>query len=149
MRYIIDPNEPFKGAVITQMSDDAHCDYTGNNIEEIRKEQNNPALKVVTPEEVAELVNEHRRKLNSEPFTEIDEERYWDLYDCLPPARNLRNCFFIGECYQYDLYPFVFTIGGRYFEGKRILNTPKEVLYSEIEKFYEDIIKSEANGNKS
>ncbi len=79
MKYVIDPSEPFTGAVITQMSDDSHCDYYGKTIEELRIEQNNPRLTTITPEEVANLVNEHRRKLNTAPFVEIDEERYWDL----------------------------------------------------------------------
>ncbi|WP_303029168.1 hypothetical protein [uncultured Duncaniella sp.] len=149
MKYVIDPSEPFTGAVITQMSDDLHCDYYGKTIEELRIEQNNPRLTTITPEEVANLVNEHRRKLNTAPFVEIDEERYWDLYECLPPARVLRNCFFVGECYQYDLYPFVFKVGGRFFEGKRVLNTPKEELYAEIQDFHANLTKSEANGNKS
>ena len=118
MKYVIDPSEPFTGAVITQMSDDLHCDYYGKTIEELR------------------------RKLNTAQFVEIDEERYWDLYECLPPARVLRNCFFVGECYQYDLYPFIFKVGGRFFEGKRVVNTPKEELYAEIQEFYANLTKS-------
>ena len=132
MKYVIDPSEPFTGAVITQMSDDLHCDYYGKTIEELR----------ISPEEVANLIKEHRRKLNTAQFVEIDEERYWDLYECLPPARVLRNCFFVGECYQYDLYPFIFKVGGRFFEGKRVVNTPKEELYAEIQEFYANLTKS-------
>ena len=99
----------------------------------------------VSPEKVTELVNQHRASLNKEPFKEIDEERYYDAMDCLPPKRMLRDAFFVGECYQYDLYPFCFKIGGRYFEGRRTVDTPKETLYAEIKEFYDNLIKSEAN----
>ena len=145
MKYIIDPTIPFEGAVVTSMSDDIHSDYGGETLEELKKVQNNPNLTAVDPKRITELVNEHRLSLNKSPFKEIDEDRYYDAMDCLPPAKMLRNAFFVGECYQYDLYPFCFTIGGRYFEGRRILNTPKEKLYEEIKEFYDNLIKSEAN----
>lgn len=147
MKYVIDPTKPFEGAVVTSMHDDVHSDYGGETIEELRVREKNPELTVVSPEKVTELVNEHRQKLNKEPFEEITEERYEDLFDCLPPARMLKDMFFVGECYQYDLYPFCFTIGGRYFMGKRILNTSIQTLREEIQEFYDNLIKSEAHGN--
>lgn len=147
MKYIIDPTVEFTGAVVTSMSDDIHNDYGGETLEELKQRDNNPALIAVDSEEVTKLVKEHRDKLNKEPFIEIDEDRYDDLFDCLPPARMLHDAFFVGECYQYDLYPFCFKIDGRYFQGKRILNTPKDVLYAEIKEFYANLKNKEANGN--
>lgn len=148
MKYIIDPSIPFEGAVVTSMSDDIHSDYGGETLEALKKTQNNPNLTAVTLERVAELVNEHRAMLNKTPFKEIDEGRYYDAMDCLPPARMLRDAFFVGECYQYDLYPFCFKMGDRYFEGRRSLSTPAENLYAEIKEFYDNLTKSEANGNR-
>ncbi len=147
MKYIIDPTIPFEGAVVTSMSDDIHSDYGGETLEELKASHNNPNLEAVSPEKVTELVNKHRAELNKAPFKEIDEDRYYDAMDCLPPKRMLRDAFFVGECYQYDLYPFCFKVGNRYFEGRRILNTPKETLYAEIKEFYDNLIKSEANDN--
>lgn len=145
MKYVIDPTVPFKGVVITSMSDDVHSDYGNETLEQLKERENNPNLIVVDPEKVAELVNEHRDSLNAEPFKEIDEERYYDMMDCVPPARMLRNAFFIGECYQYDIHLFCFTIGGRFFEGLRTLNTPKEKLYAEIEEFFSNLTKDSQN----
>lgn len=147
MKYVIDPMVPFEGAVVTRMHDDIHSDYGNETLEELREREKNPNLITVDPEKVTELANEHREKLNSEPFKEISEDRYEDLLDCLPPKRMLRDAFFVGEPYQYDLYPFCFKVGGRYFEGRRIVSTPKEILYAEINKFYQGLLKSEANGN--
>lgn len=143
MKYVIDPTVPFEGAVVTSMRDDIHSDYGNETIEELIEKQKNPNLIKVDRERVTDLVNEHRKKLNETPFEEIDEERYYDLMDCVPPARMVRNGFFLGECYQYDLHLFCFTIGGRYFSGNRILNTPKEALYSEIRKFYNELLEKE------
>lgn len=147
MKYIIDPTKPFEGAVVTSMKDDVHSDYGGETLDELKAHYKTPDLVAVPPETVAELVEQHRQKLNKEPFEEITEEKYEDLFDCLPPARMLKDMFFVGECYQYDLYPFCFTIGGRYFEGKRILNSSIQVLREEIQEFYNNLIKSEANDN--
>lgn len=147
MKYIIDPTIQFEGAVVTSLSDDEHSDYGGETLEELKNIHNNPHLTAVSPEKVTELVNEHRKALNKSPFKEIDEDRYYDAMDCLPPARMLRDAFFVGECYQYDLYPFCFKVGDRYFEGRRSLSTPAENLYAEIKEFYDNLTKSEANGN--
>ena len=147
MKYVIDPTVPFTGALITSMRDDKHSDYGNETLEELKARQNNPNLITVEPEKVSELVKEHRTKLNEAPFEEIDEERYYDLMDCVPPARMLSNSFFVGECYQYDLHLFCFSIGGRYFSGNRILNTPKDVLKAEITKFYSELLEKEANAN--
>lgn len=147
MKYVIDPAVPFTGAVATSMSNDTHSDYGNETLEELKARQNNPNLIIVEPEKVTELVNEHRMTLNEAPFEEIDEERYYDLMDCVPPARMLSNGFFVGECYQYDLHLFCFTVGGRYFSGNRIVKTPKEVLNAEIKKFYSELLEKEANAN--
>lgn len=64
MKFVIDPSEPFTGAVITQMSDDLHCDYYGKTIEELRIEKNNPKLTAISPEEVANLIWAHANKLS-------------------------------------------------------------------------------------
>lgn len=146
MKYIIDPTKPFNGAVVTSMSDDVHNDYGGETLEELKAIHHNQALEAVDPEKIQELVEAHRAEINKSPFQEIDEERYYDLMECVPPARMLHNAFFVGECYQYDIHPFCFTIGGRYFEGKRVLKTPKEELYKEIKDFFSNLTKNESHG---
>lgn len=147
MKYIVDKSKEFDGSVVTCMTDDEHCDYTGRTLPQIMIDNKNPRLVALEPEDVTSLVNKHRAKLNKEPFKEVDADHFYDAMDCLPPARSLRNAFFVGECYQYDLYPFLFTIDGRYFEGRRILNTPKEVLYAEINEFYANLTKTESHDN--
>lgn len=147
MKYIIDPTVEFTGCVITSMSDDVHSDYGNETLEELRSNNKNPSLIAVGPDKMSEMVNNHRSRLNSEPFIEIDEERYYDLLDCLPPERMLSGCFFVGECCQYDIYPFCFTIDGRFFQGKRIISTPREKLYAEIKEFYQNLKMKEAHGS--
>jgi len=149
MKYIIDPTIPFTGAVITSMSDDIHSDYGGETLEELKVREKNPNLVAVDPDKVTELVNEHRRQINKEPFKEIDEERYEDLFECLPPFKMWHDMFFVGECYQYDIYPFCFKIEGRFFTGKRSVTIPADTLRAEIHEFYDNLIKAEADGNKS
>ena len=93
MKYVIDPTVTFNGAVVTSMSDDVHSDYGNETLEELKERENNPNLIAVDPERVAELVDEHRRKLNEVPFQEIDEERYYDLMDCVPPPECFAMAF--------------------------------------------------------
>lgn len=137
MKYVIDKSQPFKGYVITSLNDEGK-DFEGHTIDELRKLKNNPALEVIDDAELTELVNEHRRKLNREPFREISKEEYDRLYDCLPPARSGMGWFFVGECSQYDLYPFCFEVGGKFFMGDRVISTPNNVLVKMINDYWKE-----------
>lgn len=50
------------------------------------------------------------------PFHEITEERYYELLECLPPARMQSDWFFVGEPYYRNLYALCFESDGRYFQ---------------------------------
>lgn len=131
MKYVVDATE-FKGYVITSMSDDVHSDYGGETLEELKARENNPNLIAVTSEEVDNLLNRHRQELIDKPFEEITKERYYDMFECLPPERMGHNWFFLGEPYSYDLFHFCFTVDDRYFMGLRRIGTPKEELQKDI-----------------
>lgn len=143
MKFVIDASSEFDGSVITSMCDDEHCDYSGSTLDQLKVEKKNPNLRLATPEEIRDLVNLDRKNKNRKAFKEITEEKYYDLLDCLPPKRMGTNWFFVGECYQYDLYPFCFTIDGRYFMGERIVSTPQKELQQEMNDFYNSIKEKE------
>ena len=46
------------------------------------------------------------------PFHEITEERYYELLECLPPARMQSDWFFVGEPYYRNLYALCFESDG-------------------------------------
>ncbi len=117
MKYIID-SRYFDGACLTSMSDNLHSDYGGETLEELRKREKNPHLVAVSPGRMSLLVKRYTRAL-SRPFREITEERYYDLFECLPPARMGKGWFFVGEPYYGNLYPFCFRSGGRFFMAER------------------------------
>lgn len=131
MKYVVDASE-FKGYVITSMSDNIHSDYGGETLEELKVRENNPNLIAISPKEVDKLLNRHLQELIDKPFEEITKERYYDMFECLPPERMGRNWFFLGEPYSYDLFHFCFTVYGRYFMGLRRIGTPNEELYKDI-----------------
>ena len=135
MKYVIDPTTKFTGCVVTSMTDDVHCDYYGRTIEELRKEHNNPHLTAISIDEVKALVSNYQKELHNGEVVEITEEEYYWLYECLPPARNLRNMFFVGESYYGDIFPFCFKSDGRYFKCYKLLNTPIQKLQDEIKEF--------------
>lgn len=132
MKYVIQTDRKFDGCVYTSMSDGVHSDYGGETIDEIRSLNPEHTFEVVAPEKVEELVNKYIAELTSEPFEEIDEERYWDMMECVPPARQGRNWFFLGEAYNFDVHLFCFTDGDRYFSGHRRVSMPREEIDKEI-----------------
>lgn len=136
MKYVIDPTELFDGSVITNMSDDVHCTYTGRTIEELRRDHDNPCLQIVSEEAVRNLYLDYEDRLHNGPTEEIDKETFDWSYNCLPPARNMGNMFFVGEPYYGKIFPFCFTVDGRYFRCRKRIDTPKKQLEKEIAEFY-------------
>ena len=138
MKYILD-SRYFDGACLTSMSDDTRSDYSGKTLEELRQEEKNPHLAAVSPDRMALLVKRYSRAL-SRPFREITEERYHDLFECLPPARMGRDWFFVGEPYYGNLYPLCFRSGGRFFMAERSVRlTDREIsgqIRGHMEKLY-------------
>lgn len=132
MKYVIDPTSKFKGAVLTSMRNGTHCDYTGETIREMRKRHNNPHLKIVSSEEVEKLNDEYIAELDQTPFEEIDKETYWASLECLPPARQMSNMFFVGEPYFGPIYPFCCHIGDKFYRTKRDIRRTKESLWDEV-----------------
>lgn len=117
MKYIID-SRYFDGACLTSMSDGLHSDYGGETLEELRRREDNPRLTVVSPARMTLLVKRYIKAL-ARPFREITAERYYDLFDCLPPARMGRGWFFVGEPYYGNLYSLCFHSGDRFFIAER------------------------------
>lgn len=137
MKYIID-SRYFDGACLTSMSDDTRSDYGGQTLEELRQREKNPHLIAVSPDRMALLVKRYNRAL-SRPFREISEERYYYLFECLPPARVGSDWFFVGEPYHGNLYPLCFRSGGRFFMAERSLSLSDMEISSQISRHMEKL----------
>lgn len=135
MRYVIDSTKKFDGAVITCMTDNVHCDYDGTTIEQMRVRRNNPHLTTIDNAEMERLYKQYISELHNGQVEEISEEDYYYSYECLPPARSMRDMFFVGEPYYGDVFPFCFTSGGRFFRCRKRINTSITQLREEIAEF--------------
>ena len=97
-RKYIDEN----GAQVTEIS------YINQLTFDQYNEQNGGNFKVVTEKELDQLFEEYEQKNVLQKFTEITEERYFSLLECLPPKRwhNFKGLelFFMGECYTSNIY---------------------------------------------
>lgn len=146
MKYVIDPTELFDGSVVTSMADGVHCTYTGQTIEQLRETHNNPCLQIVGAESIRQLYLQYEERLHNGPVEEIDRDTYYDSYNCLPPARNMNNMFFVGEPYYGNIFPFCFTAEGRYFRCRKNIKTPREQLEKEIAEYMATLKQQEQDG---
>ena len=147
MKYVIDTSKEFDGVVYTSMTDDVHSDYGGETIEEIRERDPQGKYEVVDSDAVSRLLDGYIDKLCSEPFKEIAEEDYWDMMECVPPARSGHNWFFVGEAFSYNVHTMCFTDGNRYFSAHRKVTAPKKEIIEEINKFLSTLKQEINNGN--
>lgn len=138
LKFIID-SRFFRGTCITSMYDGIHSDYGGETLDELKVRENNPFLIAVSDNTVNKMIRIYEKSLCG-PFSEITEEDYYDSMDVLPPIRLKRNSFFVGEPYYGNLYPFRFTIGGRYFKGLRSVRMPQAELERQMNEHYDHIM---------
>lgn len=135
MKYIVD-SRYFGGSIFTTMSDDYHCDYCSKTLEELKQKENNYYLTKIDDKRLGVLINRYKKSLTAY-VNEISSDRYWELYNCLPPERVGFNWFFVGEPYFSDLFPFCFTISGKYFKTllsiKASYKEIKGVINSQVE----------------
>lgn len=137
MKYIID-SRYFDGTCLTLMSDDMHSDYGGDTLEALREREKNPHLVAVSPVRMTLLVKRYTRAL-CKPFHEITEERYYELLECLPPARMQSDWFFVGEPYYRNLYALCFESDGRYFRAERSIRLSNAEIYRQIREHMEKV----------
>ena len=95
-KYVID-SRCFSGTCITSMKDGVHCDYYNDTTEQIRVRENNPNLIAISDSRMNLYIKRYKQSLQL-PFTEITEDRYDDLMNCVPPKRLSQYSFFMGEC---------------------------------------------------
>lgn len=134
LKFIID-SRFFSGSCITSMSDSIHSDYGGETLEELKVREHNPFLIAVSDNTINKMICIYEKSLCG-PFSEISEEDYYDSMNVLPPIRLKGHSFFVGEPYYGSLYPFRFTIGGRYFKGLRSVRTPQVELERQMNEHY-------------
>lgn len=120
------------------MSDDMHSDYGGETLEALREREKNPYLVAVSPVRMTLLVKRYTRAL-CKPFHEITEERYYELLECLPPARMQSDWFFVGEPYYRNLYALCFESDGRYFRAERPIRLSNAEIYRQIREHMEKV----------
>ena len=114
------------------------CSYGGETLEALREREKNPYLVAVSPVRMTLLVKRYTRAL-CKPFHEITEERYYELLECLPPARMQSDWFFVGEPYYRNLYALCFESDGRYFRAERPVRLSNVEIYRQIREHMEKV----------
>ena len=129
-RYVVDPTN-YTGGIITSMPDGVHCYYYGRTIEELRIEENNPNLQVVTNRELYELDVAFKKSLQG-PFEEITEEEYYYHIGCVPPIFRKGFGFFVSEPFYQPIHRFCFCTKTKFYSGLRSLHITNEELSAQI-----------------
>jgi len=144
MKYIINTNEAFKGTCINAITNYPIVDYTeGKKWEDYKKdkEEADPTIKLelIDTKQFDEKLETYYKSLVSE-WSEVDEDRYMDALECLPPMKwhDLEsgiNIFYISEAYTGDLHTAYIHARNRgenkYFSAtRRLRETDAELLES-------------------
>ncbi|MGZ9736572.1 hypothetical protein [Flavobacterium sp. GNP002] len=154
---------PFKGHIQTRLINGfaewscdevtkKYIDKDGSQVSEISfinqltfdqyNEKNGGKFTELNEEQVDALFAEHRNSLISE-FSEITEERYNDLLECLPPKRwhthKGAQIFYMCEAHMDDLYTCCIGYNGNFFSALRPIREESESLLSEVKKAFQKL----------
>jgi hypothetical protein len=132
---IIDPVN-FKGYILNTMDavKGVHFMEEPTTLEQYKERENNPNLIAIDLETYEREY--FKPYLNSlmQPWKETTEERFYDMLNCLPPAKWIRGkekeLFFVGECYTENLYECYIRKGKRYFVALRPISTDPNQLFN-------------------
>lgn len=142
-KYLVDPTN-YKGSVISTMSTPDTVDYSlelygkAMTFEEYKEFKQLPNLQLMTWEELEPI---HRQYENSlcKPWSEITEERYYEMLECLPPGKwhdlNERfNIFHCIEAYTGSLNSHFVKDRqtGKYYEALRSRFTKDEEFINQL-----------------
>lgn len=116
------------------MTDGVRSDHGGETLEELRTQENNPYLTVVTSKRIDKMNRLYLQSLCA-PFKEITEGEYYDLLHVGRPLRMKQDSFFAGDYNYNSVYIFCFTRESRYFKGMRPAYTPQIQLDNEIDMY--------------
>ena len=133
LRYVID-SRYYNGTCLTCMTDGVRSDHGGETLEELRTQENNPYLTVVTSKRIDKMNRLYLQSLCA-PFKEITEGEYYDLLHVGRPLRMKQDSFFAGDYNYNSVYIFCFTRESRYFKGMRPAYTPQIQLDNEIDMY--------------
>lgn len=130
IQYIIKADTQYRGTVQSILKNGIVAYSNGLNFEEYQKSKGEK-FRLISEGEHDELQRIYRKSLISD-FTEITEDRYYEMMNVLPPTRfhNYRGAeiFFVGECYTLDLYSCFIMANDKYYSALRPIGEPSEEL---------------------
>lgn len=140
--YIIDKDN-FNGSILNTIHpqeetnlNDMWVDYVPQTFEEYNEENGGNLIALNWEDFNEQYYKPHLQSLQK-PFEQIDEKKWWDLLECVPPKKwhDLKpgvNVFFVGECYTASLYTCCLRIKhGKqysYYSALRDIYTDDSVL---------------------
>lgn len=135
IQYIIKAESPYRGSVQNILIDGLVAYSDGLDFERYQKSKGE-SFKLISEGEHDELQREYRRSLITE-FTEITEDRYFNMMDILPPTRHHgyrgAEIFFVSECHVLDLYSCFIMANGKFYSALRPIGEPSEGLTAFLE----------------
>lgn len=130
IQYIIKADTQYRDTVQSILKNGIVAYSNGLNFEEYQKSKGEK-FRLISEGEHDEFQRIYRKSLISE-FTEITEDKYYEMMNVLPPTRchNYRGAeiFFVSECYTLDLYSCFIMANDKYYSALRPIGEPSEEL---------------------
>ncbi len=136
IQYIIKAATPYSGKAQSILKDGMVAYSNGLNFEQYQRSKGEK-FTLISEEEHEELQRKYRKSLISE-FTEITEDKYYEMLNVLPPTRfhNYRGAeiFFVSECHTLDLYNCFIMANDKHYCALRPIREPSEKLTAFLRK---------------
>lgn len=130
IQYIIKADTPYMGTVQSILKNGFVAYSNRLNFEQYQKSKGEK-FRLISEGEHDELQKIYRKSLIAE-FSEITEDKYYEMMNVLPPTRfhNYRGAeiFFVSECCTLNLYSCFIMANDKYYSALRPIGEPSEGL---------------------
>ena len=129
LKWILKPGA-YKGSVYSYLDQSGTDPYRGlTELEWIAA-----GYRVVTDEELQEIVGEFIAGTCGQ-WTEITEDRYYEMLCVLPPIKYYGGGFYCSEAVNLDIYNFYQELDGKYYCSLQQISRDRNEILDELRGF--------------
>ncbi|MCR9254744.1 MAG: hypothetical protein NXI16_01460 [Alphaproteobacteria bacterium] len=133
--WLIRKDQPFRGFATSYTTPNGTVAYSGGlTVEEYIAESQDP-IEVLTDEQFTDKLNAYHQSLITRP-EEITEERWFDLLECLPPARWHRHrgveMFHMSERITDNIVQWCAKLNGKFYGWQDRDDEESETLAAKV-----------------
>jgi hypothetical protein len=130
MEYVIENGKEFDGSAYTIIGKNGKAGWS----DKTRKDFENDNYTILSEQAFKTKYYNYLDSL-CDHWSEVTEEKYYDMLGCLPPLKWDNGGFFISEMHIANISDFYQEMRGHYYTSLQYVSTPRVKILESLKKF--------------